>query len=101
MPCCMAPTNKSHLHFANLTDNSGGVTNSDGFRRARLSIVDRPAYDAEATSATGREPYCAECKTAPQLNFLIHPHVGMQLPCLDHGRVFGKPAVLSLTEPFV
>lgn len=95
MPCCAAPTTTSHLHFATVGGDTDGITNSDAFRRARLSIVDRPAYDAEAKAAT--EPYCANCTSQPTVNFPVHPHVGMLLRCLDHHRVFDEPAITALT----
>ncbi len=98
MPCCAAPTTTSHLHFATLEGDSDGITNSDAFRRARLSIVDRAAYDTETKASVGREPYCADCKSQPNVNFPVHPHIGMLLQCLDHGRVLDEAAIAALTD---
>jgi pyruvate-formate lyase-activating enzyme len=98
MPCCAPPTTTTQLHFATVGSDTDGITNSDAFRRARLSIADRPAYDAEAKAAPTREPYCANCTSQPNVNFPVHPHVGMLLRCLDHGRVFDERAIRALTD---
>lgn len=97
MPCCMSPTTEYDLHFATLDRTSKDIGNADGFRRARLSFADRQAYEAEAATSTSRAPYCAECKQSPTFNFQLSPHVGMQLKCLDQGRVFDDAAIRALT----
>ena len=98
MPCCMAPSQEAHVHFANLDAAGDDPTNSDAFRRARLSFADRAAYDAEARSAPGRAPYCAECTAAPTLGFPLSVSVGPQLRSLDRGRAFDEPAIAALTS---
>jgi MoaA/NifB/PqqE/SkfB family radical SAM enzyme len=68
MPCCIAPSTRKRLVFADLADGDPEPWNSEDYRLSRLAFADREAFRAAPRSRPDA-PWCAVCPRRPGLTY--------------------------------